>query len=122
MAECIACRAEIASYDRRCWNCGAGVKRDTDKLFSGAPTNKELSRARLIHLLALPGMLILGSWVQSVVREIRTLGTDTAELANSVRILAAASGVTVRAPSRARGVQLPVAMDAADLCGLVLAR
>ena len=60
MAECIACRAEIASYDRRCWNCGAGVKRDTDKLFSGAPTNKELSRARLIHLLALPGMLILG--------------------------------------------------------------
>ena len=60
MAECSACRAEIASYDRRCWNCGAGIKRDTDKLFSGAPTDKELSRARVAHLLALPGMFILG--------------------------------------------------------------
>ena len=60
MAECTACRAEIASFDRRCWSCGAGVKRDIDKLFSGAPTDKELSRARLAHLLALPGMLILG--------------------------------------------------------------
>ena len=60
MTECTACRAEIASYDRRCWNCGAGVKRDTGKLLSGAPTDEELHRARLCHLLALPGMLVLG--------------------------------------------------------------
>ena len=67
MTECTACRAEIASYDRRCWNCGAGVKRDTDKLFSGAPIDKELSRAWLIHLLALPGMLILGLLIETAV-------------------------------------------------------
>ena len=60
MEQCTACRAEIASYDRRCWNCGAGVKRDTDKLLSNGPTEKELSQARFGHLLALPGMLILG--------------------------------------------------------------
>ena len=60
MEQCTACRAEIADYDRRCWNCGAGVKRDSDKLLSSGPTEKELSQARLGHLLALPGMLILG--------------------------------------------------------------
>ena len=60
MDQCTACRAEIASYDRRCWQCGAGIKRAADKLFAGAPTDKDLSRARLAHLLALPGMVILG--------------------------------------------------------------
>ena len=60
MAQCAACKAEIAVYDRRCQSCGAGVRRDIDRLFSGAPTDKELSQARLVHLLALPGMLILG--------------------------------------------------------------
>ncbi|MXY44872.1 MAG: DUF4870 domain-containing protein [Dehalococcoidia bacterium] len=60
MAECSGCRAEIASFDRRCWQCGAGIKRDVGKLFAGAPTDKELSQARLCHLLALPGMLVLG--------------------------------------------------------------
>ena len=60
MEQCTACRAEVADYDRRCWNCGAGVKRDSDKLLSSGPTEKELSQARLGHLLALPGMLILG--------------------------------------------------------------
>lgn len=60
MAECSGCRAEIASFDRRCWQCGAGIKRDVGKLFAGAPTDKELFQARLCHLLALPGMLILG--------------------------------------------------------------
>ena len=60
MEQCTACRAEVADYDRRCWNCGAGVKRDSDMLLSSGPTEKELSQARLGHLLALPGMLILG--------------------------------------------------------------
>ena len=60
MEQCTACRAEVADYDRRCWNCGAGVKRDSDKLLSSGPTEKELSQARFGHLLALPGMLILG--------------------------------------------------------------
>ena len=60
MAECTACRAEIAAYDRRCWNCGAGVVRDANSLLANAPTDKELSRARFAHLLTLPGMLILG--------------------------------------------------------------
>ncbi len=59
MVECTACRVEVASYDRRCWNCGAGIRRDTDTLFSEAPTDKELHRAQLCHLLALPGMVIL---------------------------------------------------------------
>ncbi len=60
MEQCTACRAEIAAYDRRCWNCGAGVRGKTEKLLANAPTDKELSQARLAHLLALPGMLILG--------------------------------------------------------------
>lgn len=73
MAECTACRAEIASFDRRCWNCGAGIRRNTDKLFSGAPTDKELSRARLCHLLALPGMLILGLFIETAVGRVGVL-------------------------------------------------
>lgn len=59
MAECATCKAEIAVYDRRCRTCGAGVLRAANRLLSGAPTDKELSRARLVHLLALPGMLVL---------------------------------------------------------------
>ena len=38
----------------------AGVVRDANSLLANAPTDKELSQARLGHLLALPGMLILG--------------------------------------------------------------
>ena len=73
MAECAACRAEIASYDRRCWSCGAGIRRDTGKLLSGAPTDKELHRARLVHLLALPGMLILGLLIETAVGRVGLL-------------------------------------------------
>ena len=73
MAECAACRAEIAVYDRRCWSCGAGIRRDTDKLLSGAPTDKELHRARLVHLLALPGMLILGLLIETAVGRVGLL-------------------------------------------------
>ncbi len=73
MEQCTACRAEIAAYDRRCWNCGAGVKRNTEKLFSGAPTDKELSRARLCHLLALPGMLVLGLLIETAVDRVGVL-------------------------------------------------
>ena len=60
MAQCAACRAEIPVYERRCQSCGAGVVRDANSLLANAPTDKELSQARLGHLLALPGMLILG--------------------------------------------------------------
>ena len=60
MEQCTACRAEIPVYERRCQSCGAGVVRDANSLLANAPTDKELSQARLGHLLALPGMLILG--------------------------------------------------------------
>ena len=59
MAQCAACRAEIPVYERRCQSCGAGVVRDANSLLANAPTDKELSQARLGHLLALPGMLIM---------------------------------------------------------------
>lgn len=65
MEQCTACRAEIATYDRRCFRCGAGVRREADKLFVGAPTDKELSRARICHLVALPGMLILAVMIEA---------------------------------------------------------
>ncbi|MYD51266.1 MAG: DUF4870 domain-containing protein [Dehalococcoidia bacterium] len=73
MAECSGCRAEIASFDRRCWQCGAGIKRDVGKLFAGAPTDKELSQARLCHLLALPGMLVLGLFIETAVDRVGLL-------------------------------------------------
>ncbi len=60
MAQCAACKAEIPVYERRCQSCGAGVVRDANSLLANAPTDKELSQARWCHLLALPGMLILG--------------------------------------------------------------
>ena len=60
MEQCTACRAEIPVHERRCQSCGAGVVRDANSLLANAPTDKELSQARLGHLLALPGMLILG--------------------------------------------------------------
>ncbi len=63
MAFCTACGAEIAVYDRRCQSCGAGVRKGgspfAPDLIAGAPTDDELSRARMCHLLALPGMVIL---------------------------------------------------------------
>ena len=73
MAECSGCRAEIASFDRRCWQCGAGIKRDVGKLFADAPTDKELSQARLCHLLALPGMLVLGVLIETAVDRVGVL-------------------------------------------------
>ena len=65
MARCSACKSEIAAYDRRCRTCGAGVRRGADKLFEGSPTDKELSRARLCHLIALPGMLMLAILIEA---------------------------------------------------------
>ena len=59
MAMCTVCKSEIPVYERRCQSCGAGVVRDADSLLANAPTDKELSRARWCHLLALPGMLVL---------------------------------------------------------------
>ena len=60
MAICATCKAEISVYERRCRSCGAEVLRDTNSLLANAPTNLELALARFVHLLALPGMLILG--------------------------------------------------------------
>jgi len=63
MAHCTACGADIAVYDRRCPSCGALVRKGgndlTSERFHGAPTNRELVRARAVHLVALPGMIIL---------------------------------------------------------------
>ncbi len=59
MAICDVCKSEIPVYERRCQSCGAGVVRDANSLLANAPTDMELSRARLCHLLSLPGMIIL---------------------------------------------------------------
>ena len=59
MAMCAVCKSEIPVYERRCQSCGAGVVRDANSLLANTPTDKELSRARWCHLLALPGMLVL---------------------------------------------------------------
>ena len=51
MAQCNACKVEIAVYERICPSCGAEVTRDVI-------SHSERWRARLCHLAALPGMLI----------------------------------------------------------------
>ena len=73
MVLCAACKAEIPVYERRCQSCGAGVVRDANSLLADAPTDKELSRARLVHLLALPGMLILGLLTETAVDRVGIL-------------------------------------------------
>ncbi len=65
MAQCTACKSELTAYDRRCRTCGAGVVRSGTNILAEAPSNKELLLARLCHLLALPGMLILGVFVDA---------------------------------------------------------
>ncbi len=73
MAMCSVCRTEIPVYERRCQSCGSGVVRDANGLLANAPTDKELSRARLCHLLALPGMLILGVLIETAVGRVGVL-------------------------------------------------
>ena len=73
MAMCSVCRTEIPVYERRCQSCGSGVVRDANGLLANAPTDKELSRARLCHLLALPGMLILGLLIETAVDRVGVL-------------------------------------------------
>ena len=73
MAQCAACKAEIPVYERRCQSCGAGVVRDANSLLANAPTDKELSQARLGHLLALPGMLIMGLLIEPAVDRVGLL-------------------------------------------------
>lgn len=51
MAQCFACKAELAVYAHRCPECGARVRRGM------ARSDAERRRARLCHLAALPGML-----------------------------------------------------------------
>ena len=63
MALCSVCGTDIPVYERRCRSCGSGVVRDTDSRLANAPTDKELSRARWCHMLALPGMLILAVFI-----------------------------------------------------------
>ena len=52
MAQCNACKAEIAVHEHRCPACGADLRRGRVR------SSSERQRARLCHLLALPGMLI----------------------------------------------------------------
>ena len=73
MAMCSVCRTEIPVYERRCQSCGSGVVRDTDRLLAKAPTDKDLSRARLCHLLALPGMLVLSVLIETAVDRVGVL-------------------------------------------------
>ena len=73
MAMCATCKAEIPVYERRCLSCGAGVVRDANSLLADAPTNLELALARIVHLLALPGMLILGLLIDVAFDEVGLL-------------------------------------------------
>ena len=119
MAQCTACRAEIPVYERRCQSCGAGVVRDANSLLANAPTDKELSQARLCHLLALPGMLIMAIYFGKAPEKFRSLGVTAAEPAYPVLVLVAASKVAVCTQSWRRGVQLPASLDAGDLRRMV---
>ena len=56
MAECSKCRAEVAVYDHFCPKCGADVARGSVRASS------DRQQARLCHLLALPGMVLMIAW------------------------------------------------------------
>ena len=73
MAMCSVCRTEIPVHERRCRSCGSGVVRDADGLLANAPTDKELRQARLVHLLALPGMLVFGLFIETAVDRVGVL-------------------------------------------------
>lgn len=73
MAICSVCRAETPVHERRCRSCGSGIVRDADGLLANAPTDKELRQARLVHLLGLPGMLVLGVLIETAVDRVGVL-------------------------------------------------
>lgn len=52
MAQCFACRAELAVHAHRCSECGAHLRRAMVR------SDAERRRARVCHLLTLPGMLV----------------------------------------------------------------
>ena len=52
MAQCFACKAEMAVFAHRCSECGVHIRRAMVR------SDAERRRARTCHLLALPGMLV----------------------------------------------------------------
>ena len=62
MPKCRACKMETHIYDLRCRTCGARPRRRGANRLDNAPTDTELSQARLCHLIALPGMVVLGAF------------------------------------------------------------
>ena len=95
--------------------------RDANSLLANAPTDKELSRARWCHLLALPGMLVLGGFSRRCVWQGRILITCTSEPSDSVRVLAAATEVAVCAESWQGSVELSVVVESSSVRNFVRA-
>ena len=119
MAMCTVCKSEIPVYERRCQSCGAGVVRDADSLLANAPTDKELSRARWCHLLALPGMLVLAVLVDVASDRVGYLSLVPLNLLIPfVYWLPHLKSPFVRSVWR-RAVQLPASLDAGDLRRMV---
>ena len=56
MTECPTCYIKTPNLERHVQTCGSGELREGS--ISGLLTGKDLTQARLSHLLALPGMLI----------------------------------------------------------------
>ena len=60
MAQCSKCHGGIKVYDRTCGNCGATLRRSLKELISSNPNDDQLFQARSCHLLAIPGMIVMG--------------------------------------------------------------
>ena len=119
MAECTACRAEIASFDRRCWSCGAGVKRDIDKLFFQRSDRKGAVSSTLWSPAGVAGNA--NPW-RSLLRctwNVRTFRTGAAKPNYPVRVLASITEVPVCTGPCSRGAQFPAAVDTCNIRGVV---
>ena len=119
MAMCAVCKSEIPVYERRCQSCGAGVVRDANSLLANAPTDKELSQARLVSPAGVPGMLILGGSLLRCTWNVRTFRTGAAKPNYPVRVLASTTEVPVCTGPCSRGAQLPAAVDTCNIRGVV---
>ena len=60
MTQCSKCYGGVEVYDRTCRTCGTSVRRSMQEVMSSSPTDSEHFQARSCHLLAIPGMIVMG--------------------------------------------------------------
>ena len=110
MGEYNTCGAEIAVHERRCSSCGASVRRAGSPVgpdfLSDAPTDEELSPARLCHLPALPGMVIL-AWYLFRLLVVWVVDSAGFKYRPPGRVRFGPAQVVIRMESPSRGAQLP---------------